>query len=45
MKRIKNDAVSFQKLDVSQMKKNKGGGYWATYTTRDGKTITIWVEH
>ncbi len=43
MKRVKNDAVSFQKLDVSQMKKIQGG-YWTTYTTTDGKTVTIWIE-
>lgn len=40
MKRIKNDAVSFQKLDVSQMKKIKGGGT-VTIIGPDGKPITI----
>jgi len=44
MKRVKKDAASFQQLDATQMGKVNGGGYWAVYTTPDGKTITTWVE-
>jgi hypothetical protein len=43
MKRVKNNAASFQKLSAVQLK-NIQGGYWITITTPDGKDKTIWVE-
>ena len=44
MKRLKKDATSFKKLNAAQMGGVKGGGYWLTFTTPEGDTITVWVE-
>jgi len=44
MKRVTKDAANFKKLSATQMRKIDGGGYWATITTPDGKTITLWIE-
>lgn len=44
MKRAKKDAANFQQLNATQMGKVTGGGYWATFTTPDGQTKTVWVE-
>ncbi len=43
MKKKQNVVAELKDLTIEEMIKINGGGYWAVYTTPDGKTLKVWV--